>query len=608
MYQRLSLEKKCRKRLGFLRLLTGRAVTAYIQGFRLAIIISSICTVQSLLQILLSPAHSSSVQLSEITHKLEYLNDYTERRAQEGPSKPYAQSAVDRGVRDDRNSTSSCVTKERLLVETWRYNGSHASGRDPRLAPLTCRLYNSCVMPNGTLYVLDTLRKADAFLQHCGASGIHYVDWRTFQSLRHRHYLDLDLISPDTITFDEHDFTFLSQAMRIIMSHYVVLKSWSTRSVNYQQYSKNGDRVHSTCSENTSAPFKPCVVAADSIENLYPFEKSSTQHWKSKLLSFIHNSVPDSQFLTEREVFVKNSGVECKQQMKPACFRSIILTGERGNQIPPALLERDNPFFLSNSLKRDNRWPDRMNTHKTVPLNENFPQCIAPGCRSRSKATITSIASPKISLLKKQTTFSLRIAVYEKRLVRSDIDRVLKSLQLALQRRSVSSIPRLQVDYFNDSTAAGDIISVVKELDVYIAASGSALSYTLYMRKKSVVVEILPFSVALRYYAHFAEQMDIVYSGHMALPDTDTFKQCVSRYGIDSHSVQNLINAWENAAEEFKNGDRRSYLKLHLENSHWSKQCPEALSCAAQQRHLQIRRTQDVFRAIYDRAVVPRLR
>lgn len=488
-----------------------------------------------------------------------------------------------------------------LLLQTWRYNGSHSSGRDPRLAPLTCRMYHVCQFADGAILFPEAYRGLDRHIKACGIQNYLFARQASPEThFDHSHAL-LDLVAPLVPPHSAAPVEQLLHFSQIVFGQHISAEEWSSETVDYRQYNGSGDLVDTVGQFDltVAAPLRPLLysrsdLVLDEIDEDGLLLKPT---WERQVLDRLTKSMEGFEVHRIDDAFpsrADGSGdASTADKPQAVCYHSIMSTGEKGDELPPRMLGHANPFFERNRIDRHTRWLSR-------------EEEMSKAASKKAKDLGSTENAPRL----RADDGNLNILLIRNGLSTADLDSVEKRIQARLQTTARDSKRELHVFVVRFSATA-DVSLLYLEFqraDVVVAARSAVLNNVLYMRMRSVLIEILPYSVPDETYGKFANTLGVSHVAIMAKADTKSFKSCIEKdFTTLESSKERLLKAWTEGAKQFVAGDRRSYMDFNSVRSQWRLEVPSAFSCASRQSRLQLVSTEAVLRAIFDRAVVPRL-
>lgn len=486
-----------------------------------------------------------------------------------------------------------------MLLQTWRYNGSHNSGRDPRLAPLTCRMYHVCQFADGSVLFPEAYRGIERIVRACGVEKYIFARQASPDTtFDHSHAMN-DLVAPLVPPRSTTHMEQLLHFSQIIFGQHISNEQWSSETVDYRQYNGSGDvvDVHGRVDENIAPPLRPLLYSrVESLEDESDDEGSERKMtWESLVMDKFEKSMEGFEVHRIDEAFPSraDSNGDASTAEKPltVCYHSVMSTGERGDELPSRWLGPTNPFFSRNGIERHTRWLRRPDTSNENP-------------RSGHENT-----TREATIVPRPDDGNLNILFIRDGLRAADLDSIEQSIQKRLRKVATSKKGlHLSALRFGASADVGLLYLEFQRADVVVAARSAVLNNVLYMRTSSVLLEIFPFSAADDTYGKVATSLGVAHVAIMAKADTKTFKKCIdSDSTVPDQTKERLMRAWSQASKRFSGGNRGSHLGLNSPRSQWRQEVPSAFSCAARQKWLHLVNTDAVLRAIFDRAVVPRL-
>lgn len=465
-----------------------------------------------------------------------------------------------------------------LLFQTWRFNGTHRSGRDPRLAPLTCRLYHVCQYSDGSLILPEAMRPYERQLKSCGVKNYFFANQANRATkFDHSHGMN-DLVSAAIPPHSSDPAGQLLFVNKIIFAQYVTHQDESSSTIDYRFYSVSGSR-------SLVQALRPVMYTREQALRPVIGEDGSEKiiaTWESLVVDKLKNSMADFEVHGFYDAFPRLGGKDrwtdpkSSQDFRAVCFHSIVSTGEAGDELPKKAMLGGNPFFNHNNIDRTARW-------------------------QVDDADGASTAKPSARVRSSEDGY-LNVLIISDWISRVDQKLISESIAQRLKDFSPGSKVVLEprIIHLKVTAAVSDLFTVFHKADIVIAPQSAILNNVLYMREKSLLVEVFPYSEKSEVYKKIAGNLSVNYLGIMALPDTKTFQKCLEDENerlIDSDIK--LLRRWNLAAKEFKNGNRKSYVDL--------KGHPRARRCVRKQLRRKLVNIDPIMRAIFDRVVIPRI-
>lgn len=465
-----------------------------------------------------------------------------------------------------------------LLFQTWRFNGTHRSGRDPRLAPLTCRLYHVCQYSDGSLILPEAMRPYERLLKTCGIENYFFANQANRATkFDHSHGMN-DLVSTAIPPHPSDPAGQLMFVNKIIFAQYVTHQDESSSTIDYRFYSVSGSR-------SMVQALRPVMYARDQALRTVIKEEGGEKiipTWESLAVEKLKNSMVDFEVHGFYDAFPSIGGKDrwtdptSSADSRAVCFHSVVSTGEAGDELPKNAMLGSNPFFSRNRIERTVRWQAKA-------------------------ADGASTAKPSASVRGSEDGY-LNVLIISDWISRVDQKLITESITQRLKGLSPGSKVVLEprIVRLNVTAATSDLVTEFHKADIVIAPQSAVLNYVLYMREKSLLVEVFPYSEKSEVYKKIAGNLSVNYLGIMALPDTKTFQKCLEDENerLEESDIK-LLRRWKLAAEEFKNGNRKSYLDLQ---GH-----PRARRCVKKQLRRKLVNIDPIMRAIFDRVVIPRV-
>jgi hypothetical protein len=484
-----------------------------------------------------------------------------------------------------------------ILLQTWRSTATHPSGRDPRLAPLTCRIFHACRSPDGTVLLPDALRKRKVLLQLCGVAKYVFSGQRVTENTTFHHQdFRFDFFSPEVVPASNDGTAVISFFAKLIYIQQLVTDKQPKLDIDLKLYGDRGETLNSTSSiHRLQIAVQPLIFDSEFAALKSIMSKKSPhgiQGWKSRMLELLANAGCNISVRTvpQEHTAQPNTRIVGDQFN---CFKSVISSGERGNDLPPEYLKGDNLFFAKNNVSRV-RYQAEINS--VLQLD---PTGIIMRNETEADGNRSKMALPRKGLGLIKAVVAPQGLVYEQ--IASIIEWLHK--QLAVDQKYVLNVVELE-----DAMDAKTLQSVFNEADIVIAASRPLLSNILFMRANAIVVELLPYSVDDDFYMKYARQLGIFHVSFMSRPDSSQFELCLRAHiALSPQEFQTVMDMWAEAVEKFDRGELRSHLALYSAGSKWRKYSLPVRACAQAQRVFRLLDGDVVRRAIYDRAVVPRL-
>jgi hypothetical protein len=495
-----------------------------------------------------------------------------------------------------------------LLLQTWRYNGSHRSGRDPRLAPLTCRMYHVCQFADGSVLLPEALRGAERSVRACGVE--RYVFARQVSpATRFDHsHATLDLVAPLVPPGGDDPAAQLLYVSQIVFGQYIAQEEWSSGTVDYRRYNGSGSLVDTdgVVDEHVAKTLTPLLYArADSffIDGGDEDGSAGQGRWESAVMDKLKTSMDGFEVHSIEDAFPGHLGGQgdptSTKVPHAVCYHSIMSTGEKGDELPPRMMGPANTFFMRNGIERHARW-----------LEKSAASSRTSDAAGKANTSSDPAGGASAGALRADDGY-LNVLFIRSALSTADMDAIENGLRARLREASEGArvVLHLAAVHFNATADVSLLCSEFQRADVVVAAHSAVLNNVLYMRARALLVEVVPYSAGRDVYGQVAGTLGVSHVGFMAQADTRSFAACIGAKSTDSAKspVRQLLHAWTQAAAKFTAGDRRSYLDLQSTRSRWRQEMPGSAKCALLQTRLKLVSTEAVLRAIFDRAVVPRL-
>jgi hypothetical protein len=484
-----------------------------------------------------------------------------------------------------------------ILLQTWRSMATHPSGRDPRLAPLTCRIFHACRSTDGTILLPDALRNRKVLLQLCGVAKYVFSGQRVTENTTFHHEdFRFDFISPEVEPTSIDGTALISFYTKLIYIQQIVTSKQPQFDMDFKFYGDKGETGNSTSSSLRSQIAVQPLIFDSEFAALESFMSQKSPHgiqgWKSRMLELLANAGCNITVRTVPRDYVAGLDIGIAGD-RFTCFKSVLSSGESGNDLPPEYLKDSNQFFAKNNLSRVRNHADvnsvlQLDPAGTIILNETEEASYKSGMTLPQKG---------IGLIK--AVVAPQGLVYEQ--IASIIERLHK--QMAVDQKYVLDVLELA-----DDMDAKILQSVFNDADIVIAASKPLLSNIVFMRANAIVVELLPYSIDDDFYMKYARQLGIFHVSFMTVADSTQFELCLRAYiTLSLQEFQTVMDMWADGVEKFDRGQLQSHLALYSAGSKWPKYLQSARDCAQAQRVFRLLDIDIVRRAIYDRAVVPRL-
>jgi Glycosyltransferase 61 len=100
---------------------------------------------------------------------------------------------------------------------------------------------------------------------------------------------------------------------------------------------------------------------------------------------------------------------------------------------------------------------------------------------------------------------------------------------------------------FNQNVPFADQVSIMQTSNVLVAAHGAGNANYLFMRPRSAVIEIFPFSYRAGPFNMFASILGLDYRYAMSEPQTDVFKECMNRHEKKEEIKKYAFSMWDQA-------------------------------------------------------------
>jgi hypothetical protein len=486
-----------------------------------------------------------------------------------------------------------------LILQTWRYNGSHSSGRDPRLAPLTCRMYHVCQFADGSVLLPEAFRALERSVRSCGIEKYMFArQARPETRFDHSHGLN-DLISPSAPPSRGAAVAQLLYFFQIVFGQHISREEWSSDTVDYRRYNGSGDLVDTNgrVNVNVAKPLTPLIFSGpDFVPDDFDEEgNKQTPTWEKDVIEKLKKSMEGFEVHRFNEAFPDRdeNGGDPSTADKPqaVCYHSIMSTGEKGDELPPRMMGKANPFFARNGIERSIRWSRELDF-------------------AAHNASTESQRAKDITSKVRADDGNLNILFIRGGLSMEDLDSVEKRLEGRLKTAAAGGKVKLHVSTvrFEAKADVALLYSEFQRADVVVAAHSAVLNNIMYMRARSLLVEILPYSIPDEVYGRVAATLGVSHVAIMAKADSKSFRMCIqSDWSSSGDAAERLLKAWDESSKQFVAGDRKSYLDFKSPRSRWRNEVPRARQCAFRQSCLKLVSTEAILRAIFDRAVVPRL-
>jgi hypothetical protein len=486
-----------------------------------------------------------------------------------------------------------------VLLQTWRSITLHPSGRDPRLAPLTCRIFHACQFPDGALLLPNAMEARKIQLDLCGIrkyvfAGRILNDNTSFNHGNSR----FDLLSPEAVPLSSEISGLLSFFAKLVYVQHIIVGHSTSIEVDVKSYDESGEIPKNVSSHQLESQTAPLLYGADYAEtgammNL-GLPAIGHRRWGMRFFKLLANAdynivvKPPSNWLTSS---LEQSDDTTNQV---SCYRSVFSSGEHGNDLPPTEMSTDNEFFLRNNIFRiapldQARQSFRAGSPNLLPINETR------GHRNESRGS---------NLFKRRAAI-LHCVVIAQGLVYAEVTSIFDWLEKQLAKDQKLTVKKVEIsENMNDDT----LQAIFNNADVAIGSHSALLSNILFMRPKALLVEILPYSVDDDFYMKFSRQLGLSHISFMSRADSVGFENCMKlQMELSPLEFQTVMDVWREAVERFNRGYPESHLGLCSKTSKWNSKTVPGLECARSQRVFRLQDIEAVRRAIYDRVIVPRL-
>lgn len=498
----------------------------------------------------------------------------------------------------------------KMLLQTWRYNGSHRSGRDPRLAPLTCRLFHVCQYSDGSLLLPEAMRRVERSIRGCGIDNYVFARQAAPTTQFDHSHAMMDLVSPRVPPGDDDPEGQLLHTAQIVFGQHISAEEWSSRTVDYRTYNGSGvlEESRGTSRQHVAKPLTPLLYSSTDVQDIGSVDeegKPVRMAWGSFALTKLRKSMDGFEMHNIGDAFPgyhAGTLVDPSSSKKPVaiCYHSIMSTGEKGDELPRRMMGPSNAFFVRNTILRHTRW--------LLPTNESGN----PGANPAKEDKSIELNPRRSSAIRNDDGF-LNLLVIRDRLSKLDVDAIKAGLvsRLKMVNQDSKRALKLSTKVLNASAPSPNMFDAFQVADIVVSAQGAALNNVLFMRARSLVVEIVPYSAPNDVYSRVCDTLSVSYVGFMARADGKSFEKCLNQVDTDSGNTgmgaASLLDAWKKSAYQFQHGDRRSVMDLRSPRSQWRRTVPSAVKCAQNQERLKLVDTESILRAAFDRAVVPRL-
>lgn len=439
--------------------------------------------------------------------------------------------------------------------EMWRSNASHRNGRDPRLAPLTCRIHSSCLLDDGTLLLPNTMDKHERYINGCGIKRM------MFSNIEHSKYF---LLSKET----KHRDLFLQG----ILNGTSLLYGIQLGKILYHQVLSRNPRnitgfVYKCLEKDTFCDTKEQKVISVSNMTLFTDRLESLDNWSRSIIELLNKS-EDGRLEVMRRGDMIPSRYRASNNIdtlkRGACFRSVITSGEKGHHLPSNVLDSSHPFFHKNGIIRDAR--ERKSEEDMGEIVITFLQKNGNGVGAEQVDKFER-------LLRQRITDSSSLAV---------------------------SVTSLDVVDMSEKRMR----EVYAQSDVLISAHIAENVNMYFMRAKSMLVEVYPFSMQEGPFNEISHQLGILHAGIVARPDRERFMTCMgNRYDSGTEEFRNMEKAWDWNVEKFGEGSKGHSLHLERRGNDWVQKFPLITKCAYEQR-VELVEVEQLVRLVFDKVLV----
>lgn len=489
----------------------------------------------------------------------------------------------------------------------WKFTGAHPSGRDPRLAPYTCRIFNACRRSDGALLFPEPLRSAELVIKACGIG--HYafaraVDIET-EFLHDHAWQDLVVASNDLPTMNAADK--LAHYMEIAYALNVARGGTVSPDVNVLEFARNGTlEPPSLHAVRLGTDMRPVLHVQDAgVAAQQPAQRNRATtfvgEWENNFQRVLWGGYEGfDHVLDSRGVGPSQPGSSHANSRSTAqCYRSIVQTGEQGDKLPPVGLVDGNPVFENSGLSKSERFSD-------AALVAGFAVGMQPAGAAQLNNGDRAGTVPESSSGRSSHAGVLHVLVCVEGLRQTDVLGVLDRLRRRMDSGADVRI-EVEVQRASKNESASELQNKFYNADVVLSASDDILSNVVYMRPKSMVVEITPFGLRQPFSRRFAKQLHIFHFAHTALADEDSYSQCMGkRQPVSERQAEADAQAWLALAVRYKDGEKHAAVEAAASQK-WNDMRSEASTCVHRQKLFTMQDPGTVQRAIYDRLVLRRL-
>lgn len=446
--------------------------------------------------------------------------------------------------------------------EMWRFNGSHRSGRDPSIAPLACRVHSVCLLDNGTTVLPDHMHGLERYLDGCGFKHFQFAshEMKEAYSLS-THTADQDLLLAEGL--DGPSLLSGIQFGKVLYHQFLSRNARNMSNFVYKCLAKD-----SFC--DPGVPEREM----DKEMTLFSDQIASLGDWSSLVLNMLNKSEEGKLSLFSKQQLFHDHTLKQlnKEQPRGSCFRSIIVSGEKGHRLPSGILDSEHHFYKENKIVRDagQETDDEDGDGDRTQISISFIH------KSENGSTL-GIPAAQVETI--QNMLRLRMPAS-------------KGIQLLFK----------SVDAGNMSME--DMRETYASSNVIVSTHGIENLNMYFMRSRSMLVEVFPYSMQEGPFDEVSHQLGIQHVGIIAMPDKPRFMGCMARkYSTDTPEFDSLEKTWDWNAEKFGQGSKGHSLHLERRRNKWIKLYPEIGQCAYEQRTVLVDVEKSV-RAIFDKALV----
>lgn len=380
-----------------------------------------------------------------------------------------------------------------------------------------CQLKGVCRLGDGTLLVPTWMKKHAGKISSCGIKRVEYSlipasgPDGTYMSIHglqpairlNDEFRDFDVVGVESPTAEKDRLIY-------DVTPSLLLFDMFQRPVEYRNiteaivFSQEGSPWK--LQDISSGGIRPMMLVDSRISDTKDFL------WPKSLLRLLRNSMKGNLTLFDlRQVY------QWKIRSRASCFRSIITTNVRTQDIPPHALLPSNVFFSANTLNR-----------QSVGRPEHaIGPCII-----------------KVLILNR----------YGKRYIEGTdlLTSSITSFAKLVSKMDSTVTIEPEVVFFEHSSFH-EQVSIMQEASVVVASHGDGNANFAFLRPKAHIFEILPFGFSSDLFQNLSRAYGGKYESLRSQPDEEVFKACVRHFNADkTRGTEAFLGRWGQEVNAFR--------------------------------------------------------